>query len=71
MLFCFVFVFLNEQARSDTLYCFDFLELLEAGVEEQWAAYAKDRPQVFRYQTRHWIHPLPAPFSEAHMTTSP
>lgn len=34
------------QARSDTLYCFDFLELLEAGVREQWAAYAKDRPQV-------------------------
>ncbi|CAM9770317.1 unnamed protein product, partial [Ectocarpus sp. 13 AM-2016] len=37
---------LLAQARSDTLYCFDFLELLEAGVQEQWAAYAKDRPEV-------------------------
>lgn len=36
----------GEQARSDTLYCFDFLELLEVGVQEQWAAYAKERPQV-------------------------
>lgn len=34
------------QARSDTLFCFDFLELLEAGVREQWAAHSKDMPTV-------------------------
>lgn len=47
MVFCF-----SSQARSDTLYCYDFLELLEAGVREQWVAYAKDRPQVSKEDKR-------------------
>lgn len=53
---CVIMVFV-DQARSDTLYCFDFLELLETGVREQWAAYAKERSQVpkkwLRDETKH------------------
>ena len=51
----------TPQARSETLYCFDFLELLEAGVKEQWAAYAKDRAQV-RAMER-WSRFCPGSFS--------
>jgi len=33
-------------AMSDTLYCYDYLELVEEAVQQAWAAHARDRPGV-------------------------
>ncbi|CAM9955807.1 unnamed protein product, partial [Phaeothamnion confervicola] len=37
---------LMSAQRSDTLYCYDWLELFEAGAQQLWTQFARERPQA-------------------------
>jgi Acetyl-CoA carboxylase, central region len=42
--------------RSDTLYCYDFLELIESAVQSLWKSFGADRPQARIVSPDRYLH---------------